>query len=314
MPNPPCLIIGYARPNNIEKLIQSAILSKSKKVYISIDGPKSKEIQNMQNEIVLRVNKMKIMYPEVEIALRFNTINLGIAENVVKSIDWFFDNETLGIILEDDLEVSKGFFSYMRSALEFLEFQDEILLASGTRVFEPTDLNNGYQYSNYPMIWGWGTLDFKWKIMRNLIMNETTEIKRGYTSASVRNYWRIGARRVRRGLIDTWDIPLAASMRALNYFCLIPNCNFVSNLGFDEFGSHTREDSFPLGLPLSFEEIQPAEFPIINQFECELWNQRMEKEVFKIRKKHYFLPLFSIISDWFFLPKIYQPLRERIGN
>ena len=66
----------------------------------------------------------------------------------------------------------------------------------------------------------------------------------------VKNFLEAGRTRAQSRLIDAWDVPLAAFMRAEGYRCLIPSVNLVSNTGYDQNATHTTTQKWPLGVAI----------------------------------------------------------------
>jgi hypothetical protein len=115
----------------------------------------------------------------------------------------------------------------------------------------------------------------------------------------VYNYWFLGAVRTKLGRIDTWDISLAYAMRVLGKLCMIPPVNLVSNIGNDEFASHTNSDDFPLNLPTH--EIDFTKFSFTKNFEniAEV-NFKLENILFNISRKHQFSFVYGVFLQFFY--------------
>ena len=241
----PVLIIGYSRRENIMKLIESAINHKSPKIYLSLDGAKTPEIKVIQDEILGDLERFQKETP-VPIQFIHRDNNLGAGAAVISALDWFFDQEMAGVVLEDDLIVDDIFFEYMDAAIRLTEHKLSILMIAGTRLMNEHEISASL--CSYPIVWGWSTTRYKWTIIRGLIF-KSDSIFRSNGSLSERLYWRTGKRRSLRSFLDAWDIPLASGMRANNYLTLVPPVNLVSNIGFDSLSTHTVEEIWPLGLP-----------------------------------------------------------------
>lgn len=240
----PVLIIGYSRRENIQRLIKSAIDRKVPKIYVSLDGPKTTEIKAIQDEILEDLIKLQ-KNSSVLILFIHREQNLGAGAGVISAIDWFFDQEKLGVVLEDDLVVDEIFFDYMDVAVKLIEHNSSILMIAGTRLKPEHEMHASL--CSYPIVWGWATTRDKWTIMRSLIFNSDSIFKSN-GSLSERLYWRTGKKRSLRSFIDAWDIPLASGMRANKYLTLVPPVNLVSNIGFDSTSTHTSQEIWPLGL------------------------------------------------------------------
>jgi len=90
---------------------------KPQKLYIAADGPR----ENIESDTD-KCNKTRAIINEIdwncEVKTLFRQHNLGVVKGVVSAIDWFFENEELGIILEDDCYADITFFDYAQNLLE----------------------------------------------------------------------------------------------------------------------------------------------------------------------------------------------------
>ena len=104
--NSPILFCCYNRLNLIKKSINIIKNIECKKIYISIDGPKSSEKdRKIYVEIINYLSKLKF---KSETVFKINKDNKGCKIAISSAIDWF-KNEESGIILEEDLLPSNSF-------------------------------------------------------------------------------------------------------------------------------------------------------------------------------------------------------------
>lgn len=306
----PCLIIAYSRLSGIKTLLSSLPFQKISCIYLAIDGPENAEVQLIQDQI--RKYVFSIAHRnKIELRLWQRDKNLGIAVSIISAVDWFFSKENFGVILEDDLVTSEDFFDFVIENSDSIIKIPEIMMISGNQFLVNTKPDNIY-ITHYPQIWGWGTCRAKWKFLRSGLLEDVV-YQRFNCRKSVFNFWNIGSKRVHDGLHDTWDIPLARFMKFNSKICIIPNNNLVTNLGFDSFAKNTRSLDFPLGvdrvkmlnvnLNLTGDKLKTA--VILDEF--------LEKRVFKISIRHYFLPYYSNLFDKFRFNGVKMPrLIERL--
>jgi hypothetical protein len=289
----PVLIISYARPEGLERIINSALLAGITNFYIAIDGPKNFEIaqsQVLMEEFLLKISSDK----KLNLKIWKRDKNLGAACSVLTAINWFFASEEAGIILEDDLVPSLDFFGYSSVALDKYRDHEGVWSIAGTRLLDSSSGKS--DWSVYPMIWGWATWASKWKTMYPMLTSKPSSNWYQFFSPTA-NFWLVGARRAQAGLIDAWDIPLAhAQMRAKKY-SLIPPTNLVSNIGFDKNATHTTANRFPLNHPI---ESLPSNFLLpdeISPLSAGLFDISLMKEVYFLKKRHVFLRVWAYITD-----------------
>jgi hypothetical protein len=277
----PALILGYSRPLGIQELLTSLIGSGVDTIYISIDGVKNSERNDSHQEIKKIVASFRIKEPGVQIALRLGNKNYGAGIAVVSGIDWFFKNENVGMILEDDLRISKSLPSYFDYLITSRNILSEFSIITGTNY---ANNNSQFSFSTYPIIWGWATSSSNWKLMRADMISPQRFQARNLFSAS-KSFWLLGKLRALSGEIDAWDVPLAGEFHFLKRKCLIPPVNLVKNIGFDNSATHTTEEIWPLNLKLS--EIEKQAIDSITKFDdLECVDKFLERRIFKIRFHH----------------------------
>jgi hypothetical protein len=307
------LIIAFARPHGLERLIKIGVDSGVKKFYVAIDGPRTAEhhiLQGIMRDYLSSVRSI----PGIEIFTWQRDKNLGVAVSVLTAINWFFTYEKAGYILEDDLVPSADFFTFAAGGLDFYENDPEVWLVAGSRMNPSTLVPYWSDWSNYPMIWGWATWADKWEEMASSLVVLKASRNRDFLNAR-KNFWQVGAKRAHNGLVDTWDIPLANAQLNAGKYTVVPPVNLVTNIGFDMNATHTFGDAFPLNHPAqnlssNYQFRLKTEKQGANHYDLAL-----EKNLFKIQLRHSFLRIYSPIIDLYKSKKRggeEKPLIERI--
>lgn len=308
----PCLIIAYSRPGGVRTLLESMEVANVSKVYIAIDGPRD-ETDTRNRKLILKIVEEYSQKGSMNIQVLARELNLGVGAGVISAIDWFFENEESGIILEDDLVPSRSFFEYSSMCLSQFDWDPEVWVISGTQVFPNRNQPSISTWSHYPMIWGWAGWASKWKLMRTSLLRHKSF--KPLLSLSARfHFWRVGANRTLLGKVDTWDIPLAFEFYYQRKLCLLPPVNLISNVGNDSIAAHTGEAGFPLNQP-SFEIDLPFVVDSISRDQTsKSYDLKLEAELFKISSKHVLLPIWSTLLDFHRFPKEKRksPLSHRL--
>ena len=306
------LIIGYSRPNGIANLLDRLNESGVRNLYIAIDGPKNFTDRIEQENIKREIEKHS---KNLDIRLLQRDANLGAAAGVISAIDWFFTHEKMGIILEDDLLISKDFCVYAKNGLDKYMHDDDVWMISGTQHFPNTSNPKKTNWTNYPMIWGWAGWSQKWAVMRTSLLR-SKKIRIGNLLDSNYLFWAIGANRALCGKIDAWDIPLAFEFKSQKKLSLLPPVNLVSNIGDDKFATNTALSSQFMHQRLEHldNDYKYSDKPIGNIVLD--YDRFLEKNVFKVRKQHIGLPYYSFLLDFIRFPKSTRkmPLSERLRN
>jgi len=276
-----CLIISYARKENVLQLIEEVSRAGIEKIYISIDGPSNQEIKSIQLELINEIAKRNSPhFGQVQLWQRKK--NFGSGASVIASLDWAFTNEEEVIILEDDLEVRGNFFNFMKFGLQEMKNHSDLKIVTGTNPF-PEVTKNQFGKLHYPVAWGWATNRENWLELRKLLFgNSLSNSSHFHTIKNL--YWQIGKKRALMGQIEAWDIPLASEMYKTSFYTLIPPSNLVRNIGFDRHAVHTSEAVWPLNLSVTDYSLpENSEFKPLMLVDL---GQHFESKIFNIRSRH----------------------------
>ncbi|MCS2888131.1 hypothetical protein NXV14_13495 [Bacteroides fragilis] len=108
----PVLFIIFKRPKVALQSFSAIKKAAPRKLYIACDGARD----NIQGERDLVDKTRKIILDNVdwdcEVYVNFQTKNLGCASGVFTAINWLFQHEQYGIILEDDCIAQETFFPF----------------------------------------------------------------------------------------------------------------------------------------------------------------------------------------------------------
>jgi hypothetical protein len=298
---PGALILAFRRQDNLHKILKSLRDGGISRIYLSIDGPRSDEDVKKAASILDFVHDFCVEY-SLDLKVLRPERNLGLALAVLTALDWFFSQEELGLVIEDDLYFESDFVVYCSEALTRFEADREVWIISGNRFDDYIVSSTSNSWSTYPMIWGWATWANRWPEIRDAITSVTFSDK---TSAkcSVRGYWKVGLRRVNLGILNSWAVPLAVQMRFNQKYCLLPPVNLVSNVGIDSDAEHTNHKSWHTYRAI---ENLPAErsFESSNRMQvAKKSNMLFEKRIYGITSKNVLTYFFSIFGDWFRFPK-----------
>ena len=232
----PILILTYNRPNKFLMVLKSLDKIQPYKIYISCDGPKNtNDINNIKkiNENIKNINWKTKVYKN------FLNKNMGPRLGVQNGLNWFFKNEKMGIILEDDNLPSKSFFKFCEELLIKYQNNKKIYAISGFNFKGRTNFGDGdYFISKYFLTWGWATWRRVWN-SSNKKLDYWPTWKRNRTLDKIHNnklevrYWAKFIKKYYDGSIIGYDIPFLASMWKDKSFCILPNLNMIKNIGFD---------------------------------------------------------------------------------
>lgn len=302
----PILFLTFNRLETTKIVFEAIKLVRPEKLYIASDGPRGRVSgEDLKVNEVRDFIKSSIDW-ECEVKTLFRDKNLGCKFAVVGAINWFFENEEMGIILEDDCLPNKSFFTFCERLLIKYENEDKIAIISGDN-FNKNKIGEGdYYLSKIPHIWGWATWRRAWdKYDINMLdfpdFKNNGEIKKIWDTSKIQNYWLYILNEAYNKKIDTWDYQLAFSLFLNNSFCICPNVNLVSNIGFNgDFTNTIIEDKRIANL-----SINDINFPLRHPVEL-VYLKNNDKISNSVNVKNFYLKIFfKKIALFDFIKKIY---------
>lgn len=239
----PIALIVYNRPEQTRKVLACIQHAKPEKLFVIADGPSSeKEQERCRNTREIFDNPGW----DCEIIRNFSDINLGCKERVTSGLNWLFDKCKQAIILEDDCVPDPTFFKYCEILLKNYRENSRIKMISG-QSFLPSDFTYPYSYyfSRLTLIWGWATWRDRWKEM-DLEMKNWPELRASgwvlglWGNQKIADEWKSKFDDVYQGGLEIWDYQWTYSVWFNDGLTIIPKKNMVSNIGFHQEATHTR--------------------------------------------------------------------------
>ena len=237
----PILLLSYNRYSCTKKSLNAILKIKPQKLYISSDGPKLSDIDNKK---VLKVRKLFSNIKLKNIKMNFNDKNLGCKSSNIKAINWFFNQEKEGIIIEDDCIASKDFFYFAEIMLKKYRNKKKIYCISGSNFQDRPIDSNSYYFSKYNHCWGWATWRDRWDFNDKRI-NFWPKFKKSdvwnklHRNKMEKKYWNKIFDQVFKEKFDSWAYPWTLSVWKQNGITITPNFNLVKNIGFGNKSTHS---------------------------------------------------------------------------
>ena len=247
MNNAPILITAYNRYTNFKKLLRFTNFYKAK-IYISIDGPRNDFDKDQQNKMVNLIEKLKKNY---NVKYRILDKNLGCQGATFSSLDWFFDQEKKGIILEDDNLPSVSFFEFCNESLTKYSKEKNIFSISGYNPFKKIDINSDYFFSNYFMSWGWATWRSRWLIVKKFTpQNKWKKLLKSkewsfFLDNNIKKrYFNKIYNLIKSNKIDSWAFLWMLIGVSNGSKFIIPKHNLIKNTGTQTHGANYTPSNF----------------------------------------------------------------------
>ena len=260
MYNTPILYIIFNRPKETSLSFEALRKVKPKKLYISADGPRPNRNDDAENSQKVKDIVAKVDW-DCEVKTLYHTKNLGCRVAPETALGWFFENETEGIILEDDIIPNAGFFEFIETMLERYRDDETIFSVNGCSLGFQSE-EDAYGITRYFNMWGWATWRRSYETVQQTWPKYNPEIgvendpvmktnmhlpviSNG--NASWRNYWQGLFNDVFYKRIDTvWDYQWTYTVLKTGKFCIRPSDNYVINVGSGEMATHHTFTDAPI--------------------------------------------------------------------
>lgn len=254
--NTAVLFMVFNRLDATKQVFEAIRQAKPPRLYIAADGVReTKEGEAEKVKAVREYILSSIDWP-CDVKTLFREKNLGCKYAVSSAITWFFENEEMGIILEDDCLPSQSFFWYCEELLEKYKDDKRIWMISGDNFQDGVTRGDGsYYFSVYNHIWGWASWANRWKhydvelnnIPDDSFLTAIIDKKKSF------DYWSIIFKRMKNKEIDTWDYQWCFTIWNNKGISIIPNINMITNVGFGDGATHTGDPESALANRERFE-------------------------------------------------------------
>lgn len=283
------LFLIFNRPDSTQRVFEAIREAKPPKLYVSADGPRL----NVEGEEKKCDDTRKIIEMvdwDCQVKTYFRKQNQGCKIAVSSGIDWFFEQEEEGIILEDDCLPNQSFFSFCDNLLEHYRNDNRIGHISGNNFQDGLIRDKGsYYFSKFAHIWGWATWRRAWKAYdvnftdypAFISSNQFSNI--GF-SKKEEAFFRKKITLINDGVMNTWDFQWLFTLWHQHMLSITPQVNLVSNIGFgDVNATHTSGNNFLLnnvGTNEINRIIHPAFFTPNKKADSYTFNQKYSPRLF----------------------------------
>jgi len=286
----PIVVFVYNRLEDTIKTFESlkkADSSKDTILYIFSDGPK----EDNDKEVAKVRNYISNLYGFKRIILHQSKENKGLAQSIIEGVSKVFEEYDSIIVLEDDLECSSDFITFMKKAIFQYQNDSRIWSISGytPRIKIPSKYSNDIFLTYRSSSWGWATWKDRWeKIDWTLEDFESfKKIKKNIKNFNISGSDMFKMLELQKlDLIDSWAIRFCYNQFKRNMLTLYPIESKIRNIGIREGGTHSNTNDSRWSVDVSNRELL---FPKYIE---------IDNKIIKSFKKKYDLDIFGIIGYW----------------
>lgn len=295
------LLICFNRPKYVKNLINILKKIRPKKIYIALDGPRKNFPDDIEKcEAVKKIIENGINW-DCNIKKKYEKKNLGTKIAVYNAIRWFFNNEEMGIILEDDINPDLSFFKFSSELLNRFKNKKEIKMISGNNYLKNENLiDDSYYYSQTPATHGWATWHRTWDEM-----DINMQLWKNYSFFSLLKNFNFNLTRSHyfykrfklsyENQIDSWDYQFFFSIIRNNGIIIKPKKNLCKHIGWGEDSTRGKgPDTFP---DIKAEKLF---FPLSHPKKIKI-NHKLDKmEDYRVRKLQFIKYFYYLIKKKIF--------------
>lgn len=234
--NTPVLFLVFNRPDVTRKVFKAIRQAKPHRLYVAADGPRHNKGDEANKIEEVRDISMAVDW-DCKVKTLFREKNLGCKIAVSSAINWFFENEPEGIILEDDCLPSHSFFWFCQELLEKYRHDSRAMMIGGSNFLpENQAIKTDYFFSRYFSIWGWATWRRAWKYYDIEMsawksIKKTCQIEGLYTQRYFKDHMIRAFDNVVAGKVNTWDYQWFFTCLFNHGLSIVPHVNMISNIG-----------------------------------------------------------------------------------
>ena len=304
----PVLLITFNRPQHTRRVLEAVVEAQPHDLYVFQDGARMGNESDLRKCAEVR-QVVQSLTENTDICLHtlYSEKNLGCGPGPMTALNWFFSENELGIVLEDDAVPHPDFFLYAEELL--LKYKDDgSVCAIGSMNVDTQKWGNGSYYFSMMNrnLCAWATWRRAWERfdlrLLHISRRDLNKALRWYGCGALeREYW---CNRLDEFHKDgcggrSWDMQFFMSIWLCHGKGIIPNVNLSSNIGTVGEATHAMR----AGNIIDNVPTRPV-LPLVHPFSCEI--QREADRQFHFR---YFEPQ---KSSWGKAKTFYYLLNKRL--
>ncbi|WP_071120034.1 hypothetical protein [Romboutsia timonensis] len=243
----PVLLIFFSRDEQFKQVFEQVKKARPSKLYLYQDGPRD----NRPDDII-GINKCRKIAEDIdwecEVHKYYQNKNFGCDPSGYIAHKWMFENEEMGIVLEDDVVPSQSFFPFCKELLEKYKDDERINIICGmNNTGVSKHISADYLFTKKGSIWGWASwkrvID-TWDETYSWLDNEkSVQLIRNqfYSEEEFKCYIKTSKSHRNSGRAHFESI-LAASLYLNSRINIVPKYNMISNIGIASESTHSVDN------------------------------------------------------------------------
>lgn len=248
----PIILFCYNRPNHIRQTLERLCANKlamDSVLYVMCDGPK----EDASQEQIKKISNARKVVEELAVVPFFKEVhiikrdkNRGLGESIISGVTEVINKYGKAIVLEDDLETSPFFLSYMNQCLEHYENRKSVFsISSLSRPHPERFYPHDYPYDVYCSLThhptGWATWADRWNQVDWTasafdVIKEQPEMIEAFCRMEYTNWEELI--RLKKNKLNLWSLKFALSHFINNSVSICPIVSYINHIGWDSEGTN----------------------------------------------------------------------------
>ncbi|SKA30799.1 hypothetical protein SAMN04488128_103351 [Chitinophaga eiseniae] len=253
MMHTPVLLLIFNRPDKVREQMACLRRQQPASLFVAADGPRpDRPGETLQCESARQAVLSAIDWP-CSVQTLFRSHNLGCGKAVSSAVNWFFEHNEEGVVLEDDCLPDPTFFSFCTAMLQHYRHDPAVMHINGSNFqFGRQRGTASYYYSRFAHVWGWASWRRAWQQY-----DFTLQRYLGMSAEGLSPTLKHDMKAVYHQQLDTWDVQWFLSVWFNQGWTITPNVSLVRNTGYGNGATHTLHE------PGWFRKINYGQLPVI---------------------------------------------------
>lgn len=247
MSNIPILILTFNRPEHTRRVLETIMAAQPQDLYVFQDGARDGNEDDLKKCAEVRLMVESMTEGElVRLHTNYSEKNLGCGAGPMTGITWFFSQVDMGVVMEDDCLPHPDFFGYCEELLERYKNDGRVCFINSTLYDDRWKCNASYDFSHYMVTGAWAGWKRTWEGFDLDLHNMDAKAFRKHVlkltdNRAEANWWFSIVKEIQKDTSKKsyWDYQMQIHLFRNSALTIHPQCNLVSNIGFDGEGTHT---------------------------------------------------------------------------
>jgi hypothetical protein len=238
-------LLIFNRPHVTQRVVDAVAAARPKRLLVIADGPRPDRQGEAERCEATRAIIDRVDW-DCEVLKNYSDRNLGVGIRPATGFQWVFQQVDEAIILEDDCVPHPTFFRFCEELLEKYRDDERVMHISGDNWNFGTSPYS-YCFGCYCYSCGWATWRRAFQLYDPTVelwpyLSQTSWLANILGDARAAEFWArkfesIHAEGVER---NGWDWPWLFACLTHHGLSILPSTNLISNIGFDETATHTK--------------------------------------------------------------------------